>query len=222
MKSHYQQELSNQQYHQHSFASLTRFVTTLGQQRRHKHTISIVRVKHKHNCLLFRYMSNRPSDTHSPSNSPKSISTCTTTEATQTTISSTSNQDSTETPQSTTEQSFSTPTIVITGSPTSRTPTPDTSARKSRPLALRYHSGYTSSPQPTRPQASSSLHERPRRSQSEPFETRTTTANTAMSSSGSSPSGTSTAGSNSGSGQLPYAPFPYPMPANPRGSGQGK
>jgi hypothetical protein len=161
-------------------------------------------------------MSGRPSKTYSPSNSPKSVSVHTTTGATQTTASSTPHQDLTETPQSTAEQSSLTPVIVITESPTSHTPTPDSIARQNRPLAIRCRSEPSSKPQPQGQNRSSRLPEDLARSRQEP------TTRIAMSSSGSSPSGTSTAGSNSGSGQLPYAPFPYPMPANPRGgSGQG-
>jgi hypothetical protein len=164
-------------------------------------------------------MSERPSKTSSPSNSPQPNSAQDRPKVIESITSSATSQDFTETPQSTAEQTVSTPVIIVTRSPTSRTPTPEITPRQSRPLSIRHHS------QPPRRQRSSTPYERPERSSSNPRETATIiTTTTAMSSSSSSSSNTSTAGSSSGSGQsyqLPYAPFPYPMPANPRG-GQGK
>ncbi|KAH7071596.1 hypothetical protein FB567DRAFT_584259 [Paraphoma chrysanthemicola] len=158
-------------------------------------------------------MSNHPSETASPSNSPKHISTRATPEAHQPSASSAAIESFVETPQPTAEQPVSppasTPVIVVTGS--------STSARESRSLVVRHRN---SSSQP--PHRSSTPYARPR-SSSQPRDNPTPTASN-MSSASSSPGNTSTAGATSGSSnpgyQLPYAPFPYPMPANTRGSGQ--
>ncbi|KAF1844405.1 uncharacterized protein K460DRAFT_397508 [Cucurbitaria berberidis CBS 394.84] len=166
-------------------------------------------------------MSNRHSKTSSPSNSPKLPSSHATPEVRQPTESSATPQDFTETPQAPAEQPISTPVIIITGSPSSRAPSPESTIRQGRSLGHRHRD---STSQPPRSHRSSTPYEQPRRSSSQPeVESRTTTATT-MSSSSSSPGNTSTAGASSGSSnpsyQLPYAPFPYPMPANARGSGQ--
>jgi hypothetical protein len=52
-ESQYQQRPSNQQHHQHQLSPLqVTLVTRNSQQRRHTHTISLVRVEYKHNCLF--------------------------------------------------------------------------------------------------------------------------------------------------------------------------
>ncbi|KAF1947525.1 hypothetical protein EJ02DRAFT_461705 [Clathrospora elynae] len=138
------------------------------------------------------------------------------------TSSSAISQEFTETHHPAAKQTVSTPVIIITGSSTSRAPTPETTPRQSRPLAVSHRFEHSSSSQTPRPERSSTPYERTR-SLSQLHETPTTTTTTVMSSSSSSPANTSTSSSTSGSGQsyqLPYAPFPYPMPANARGSGQ--
>ncbi|KAF1835836.1 hypothetical protein BDW02DRAFT_578424 [Decorospora gaudefroyi] len=171
------------------------------------------------------YMSDRPSETSSPSNSSKPRNTRTTPEAIQSIISSATSQDFREPPQLPAEQTVSTPKIIVTES---HSPTPETTPQQNQSLAIRHRS---SSLQPPG-QAHSSTPSEHSPSQSSFISAAsliTTSATTiAMSSSTSSPSNTSSTGSTAGSGhiQLPYAPFPYPMPASPRGGqqqgGQGK
>ena len=147
-----------------------------------------------------QYMSNPPSETFSPSKSPKPSGNATP-EVVQVTTSSESSQGPTETPQPTAEHPVSAPVIVFTTSPSPHSPT-----RSSSPGHRSENTSATQSP----------------RSQSPSHQTPSNTTAT-MSSSSSSPGNTSTSGSTSGSNpsyQLPYAPFPYPMPANTRGSGQ--